>query len=280
MMQQFSSFTQILSVKTLSVLCLSGGILVAMAGAYPVQAQISETIPIDNSSSSTSTSTNTSSSTSTSTTTSPFPEPSSVLTGQRFSCQMQNGQYTVMYQPKSQAGQYFPWASPSEMGGGWSPERRCNEISRRLEAYRPDGLLEMQTGSENGYNTICATTEKNSACRILLTVPVGQDPASLRDRVFGNLATADSGQVTTSVPTFVEGRSNSILGNLNLGGLLGGAINNRNTGIVPSNRFPSNRSFSSGIYLKPYLDPSDGGTGTALINGYDRRQFNLNNFRR
>jgi len=203
-----------------------------------------------------------------------------VLTGQRFTCQSQSGQYTVMYQPKSQPGQYFPWASPSTMGGGWSPDRRCNEIARRLEQYRPDGLVEMKTSAENGYNIICATTERNPGCRIILTVPVGQDPNSIRDRVFGNLATADTGQQTISVPTFIEGdRSRS---KIDLAGLLGGISRGRNSQILTQDSSNNSTSFSgNGIYLKPYLDPSDGGTGTRLVNGFTSQgnRFNPSNFR-
>jgi hypothetical protein len=87
----------------------------------------------------------------------------------RFSCQVRQGQYIVVYQPKSQPQKYFPWAAPSTMGDAWSPERRCNEISRRLERYRPDGLLELRNSNENGYNIICATTDKNSTCRIFIS---------------------------------------------------------------------------------------------------------------
>jgi hypothetical protein len=205
------------------------------------------------------------------------PEKPDVLTGQRFSCQVQNGQYTVVYQPKSQPGKVFPWATPSAMGGGWASDRRCYEISRRLESYRPDGLVEMRTGVENGLNTICATTENNSACRIILTVPVGQDPATTRDRVFSNLATADTGQTTAPVATFVEGdRSNNILG-IDLAGLLGGRPQ-RNTN-TPAPSRPNNFS-GDGIYLKPFLDPSDGGTGAGLQNTVPiGRQFKPGRFR-
>ena len=63
----------------------------------------------------------------------------------RFFCQFTRGQYTVMYAPKSRPNEAFPWAIPQALGGGWSPELRCLEISRRLERYRPDGLLELQT---------------------------------------------------------------------------------------------------------------------------------------
>lgn len=170
-----------------------------------------------------------------------------------FSCELRNGQFTVMYHPRSQPGQAYPWAVPAEMGGGWSPQRRCQEISRRLEAYRPDGLVELLTGMENGYNILCVTTQKQSACRIVLTVPPGQDPFQIRDRVFQNLTVADSGQNTNGVATFQDG-------NLNIPGL------DKLFGIDPlnPNRRRTPRAQSKGIYLRPFLDPLDGGTGTRL----------------
>ena len=200
----------------------------------------------------------------------------------RFSCQSREGQYMVVYQPKSQPQKYFPWAAPSTMGDGWSPERRCNEISRRLELYRPDGLLEMRTSTENGYNVICATTDKNSSCRIVLTVPNGQDPIATRDKVFGNLATADSGQQTTAVNTY-RGRDrslNDITGDLGLGIDLKG-INGVLGSVLSTNR-PTSNVRSGNLYLKPFLDPSDGGTGASLAsNGLTGggRRLNPDNFR-
>lgn len=173
----------------------------------------------------------------------------------RFSCQVVNGQYTVMYNPQSQPGKYYPWASPSALGGGWSPDRRCNEISRRLEFYRPDGLLELQTGVENGYNTVCVTTEAVSSCRIVLTVPPGENPVAIRDRIFNNLLVADSGQQTTAVTAY-QGGDNGILNQI------GQAI-----GVNLSNIAGGRRANSpSSIDLRPFLDPADGGTGARLIN--------------
>ncbi len=202
----------------------------------------------------------------------------------RFSCQVRDGQYIVVYQPKSQPQKYFPWAAPSNMGDGWSPERRCTEISRRLELYRPDGLLEMRNSTENGYNVICATTDRNSACRIVFTVPNGQDPIATRDRVFGNLATADNGQLTTAVNTY-RGRDRSLNGTLrditgdhNLGIDLSG-INGVLGSVLSSNRTATNAG-SSNLYLKPFLDPSDGGTGSFSNNGFTGgSRLNPENFR-
>jgi hypothetical protein len=165
-----------------------------------------------------------------------------------------------MYYPESQPGQSYTWATPSALGGGWSPERRCNEISRRLEFYRPDGLVEMRTAVENNYNIVCVTTQKEPTCRIVLTVPPGQDPQVTRDRVFQNLTIADSGKVTEAVNTFVDGdRSSQLLNQVLKQGLSSLGIGNNSI------------RTSGNINLRPFLDPSDGGTGTQLRRGIQAR---------
>ncbi|MEH2179936.1 COP23 domain-containing protein [Nostoc sp.] len=172
----------------------------------------------------------------------------------RFTCQTYNGQYTVMYQPQSQPGQYFAWAAPAALGGGWDAQRRCTAIASRLELYRPDGLQELQTATENNENIVCVTTETNPTCRIVLTVPPGKDPYVIRNSIFQNLTTADSGQQTIAVNTYGDRNSG---GNelYNLGRTLLGSGNNR----VSSSR--------SAINLKPFLDRQDGGTGDKLRRG-------------
>ncbi|MGB3614457.1 MAG: COP23 domain-containing protein [Elainellaceae cyanobacterium] len=190
-----------------------------------------------------------------STSTGPASTGSTSLT--RFSCQLVDGEYTIMYNPESQPDGLYAWATPGDMGGGWFADRRCAEVSRRLEVYRPDGLLELRTDVENGYNTVCATTEANGACRIVFTVPQGQDPIQTRDRVFENLAIANQGQDTTAVNTYTGG-GDGILQRIG-----------RELGIdLPTNTGNGTSSGSArsdrGIDLRPFLDPADGGTGTAL----------------
>jgi hypothetical protein len=186
----------------------------------------------------------------------------SASTEPRFTCELNNGEYTVMYHPESRPGEAYAWAIPRQMGGGWSAQRRCTEISRRLESYRPDGLQEMSTAVENNYNTVCVTTQRDSSCRIVFTVPNGQDPVGTRDRVFQNLTVADTGEQTQGVNTFVSnGRSNSGVGQLGQIGNLGqlGQILNQSLSSIATGSQSSNA-----INLRPFLDPADGGTGTKL----------------
>ncbi|MCC0176030.1 COP23 domain-containing protein [Waterburya agarophytonicola K14] len=183
------------------------------------------------------------------------PPPSSTAQNRdtRFSCQLVNGEYTVMYSPESQPERSYPWAIPSELGGGWTPQKRCDAITERFEEYRGEGLLELATGTENGYDTICVTTNLDpSDCKLILTVPPGQDPQLTRDLIFDNLLVADDGQQTQGVYTFGDNQSGGdILGEV--GQVLSGSGNKKKGKTSPRN-----------INLRPFLDPADGGTGQQL----------------
>lgn len=158
-----------------------------------------------------------------------------------------------MYYPKSRPNQPFAWATPGALGGGWTPERRCAEIARRFEEYRPDGLVELQNSQLNRYNVVCVTTRQNPSCRLVFTVPPGQDPIATRNRVFDNVVVADRGEQTQSVTTFSgSDREQDLLGDLvKLGRSTLGMPNQ-----APQERGPIN--------LLPFLDPADGGTGAGL----------------
>jgi hypothetical protein len=168
----------------------------------------------------------------------------------RFACENVNGQLTVIYRPQSRQNEAYPWAVPADMGSTWNAQRRCGEIARRLESYRPDGLQELRTGIQNQHNVVCVTTEKDQSCRIVFTVPSQQDPIITRDRVFRNLTLADSGQQTAGVNTFAGTNSGGDF----LGGLFGGSSN--------STYKPSR----SGLDLRPFLSVQDGGTGNQIGN--------------
>jgi hypothetical protein len=168
----------------------------------------------------------------------------------RFRCESINNRSTVAYYPIDRPGDKYPWAIPSTMGSNWNASKRCTEIARRLEEYRRDGLKELRTEVKNQYDTVCVTTERNDECRIVFTVPKGQDAISTRDSVFRNLTMADSGQRTTGVNTFADG------GNNGFGNILGGLGGNNATSLPTQSR--------DSIDLRPFLSTKDGGTATQL----------------
>ena len=175
----------------------------------------------------------------------------------RFTCEIVNGEYTVMYYPESQPNRGYPWAIPGQLGGNWSPERRCYEITQRFESYRQDGLLEMSTDVQNNYDIICVTTQIDpSDCRIVLTVPPGQDPQLTRNLIFENLLVADDGQQTQGVYTYGDNQSGADLLN-DVGKIVG-------VDGLGGSSTTSSQNANGDIDLRPFLDPSDGGTGSQL----------------
>ena len=201
--------------------------------------------------------------------------PSPQASNTRFNCEYFNGEPTVMYRPDNQPGRSYPWAVPRTLGDGWTAERRCQEISQRLEMYRPDGLEELKTGYENNYQTICVTTQQVPGCRIVLTIPPGQSAEMVRDRVFESIAIADSGQMTQGVNAYTGGQNNNFINQL--GQLLGGKT---------PNQVQKNPKNTNGINLRPFLAQSDGGTGEKLKKSVNKstsprssHRLNTNKFR-
>ena len=239
-----------MSLKALRFLLLNSLGLFLLLSNSLAQAQV--VVPTTPSGSTSSPSTNT-------------PNSTTVNSPVRFSCQFYNGQYTVVYQPESQPGKYYPWAAPGSLGGGWTPERRCDAIANRLELYRPDGLQELDVSRTNNENIICVTTEAQPSCRIVLTVPRNKDPYNVRNSIFQNLINADDGQDTIAVNTFANPGNGSYNEIYNLGRTILGGGNNRGNSSNSNNRANSSRS---GINLKPFLDRKDGGTATNLRNGF------------
>jgi hypothetical protein len=132
-------------------------------------------------------------------------------------------------------------------------------------------MKELAIGVENGYDIICVTTEVNPSCQIVLTVPPGENPELIRDRVFENLTVADRGGQTEAVNAIVD------TGNGGLMGTLEDAM-----GIQLPRGGHSSQVNPGNINLRPFLDPADGGTGARLMENHSSgssRELNPENFR-
>lgn len=70
------------------------------------------------------------------------------------------------------------WVSSYFSGSGWTPERRCQEVSQRFESYNQTGALNyLTTGEENNLPVICVTDRKGGSCHgTLFTLKNGSNP--------------------------------------------------------------------------------------------------------
>ncbi|NEP11027.1 MAG: hypothetical protein F6J92_35555 [Symploca sp. SIO1A3] len=109
----------------------------------------------------------------------------------QFTCELINGQYTVMYTPEGQSVYTSDWLTLKPeasdfFGDAWSPQKRCQTISQRLELYRHDGFLQLRASTENGYDIVCMTTEQNPNCRIVFTLAPSEDAVLMVEQIVEN----------------------------------------------------------------------------------------------
>jgi hypothetical protein len=70
--------------------------------------------------------------------------------------------WTVIYDSDKRIQPWLGIVIP--MGGNWTPGRRCEEIERRLDNYRQDGLVALFSRTDPntpGQEVICAKTLTN-----------------------------------------------------------------------------------------------------------------------
>jgi len=69
------------------------------------------------------------------------------------------------------------WTSNVFDSAGWSPERRCQEVSARFDQYFKEGRLTyLTTGRVNGVPVICTAQSRGGACDgLLYTLKPGQN---------------------------------------------------------------------------------------------------------
>ncbi|GAB4297618.1 MAG: hypothetical protein Fur0025_35720 [Oscillatoriaceae cyanobacterium] len=106
-----------------------------------------------------------------------FSPPSQAQSPQYY-CGTSDGAPTTMYSDGT--GEPIPLIRWIYDGfGNWSPQRRCEEVSRRFQQYENEGTLEfMTTGRMNGYDVVCVARSQEGGCegRLLFTMPPGRNP--------------------------------------------------------------------------------------------------------
>jgi len=97
-----------------------------------------------------------------------------------FSCGSNNGvPATVVSTDDGRSVPLIRWTSNVFDAAGWTPERRCQEVSQRFETYRQQGRLTfITTGRINGLPVICTAPSTSANCDgLLYTLKPGHDPA-------------------------------------------------------------------------------------------------------
>lgn len=89
----------------------------------------------------------------------------------------------------TQGGQQVPlirWTSNVFNDAGWTPQRRCQEVSGRFDSYFRQGRLDyITTGRMNGLPVICTARSNGGACDgLLFTLKPGQNATQTLQDLF------------------------------------------------------------------------------------------------
>ena len=78
------------------------------------------------------------------------------------------------------------WKSTTFSGAGWTPERRCQEVSSRFQSFHAAGNLDyITTGRMNGMPVICVAKSDGGACAgLLYTLKPGQNATATLQKLF------------------------------------------------------------------------------------------------
>jgi len=137
-----------------------------------------------------------------------------------FSCQTNAGVPTTM--ARTRRGEVLPIIRWKYDGfRDWSPEQRCQEISRRFQQYNELGELNyLTTGMMNSQKVICTTSHPQGGCRnLLLTVRPGANPRqtlldllAVRSRSSAGPVSETDGRIYISIDDLIENARQSPLG--------------------------------------------------------------------
>ena len=96
------------------------------------------------------------------------------------------------------------WKSTIFSSSGWTPLKRCQEVTARFQSYHSNGLLEfITTGQINGLPAICVAKSDGDACAgLLYTLKPDQNAASTLMELFNIRSTPNSAPLeeTTARP--------------------------------------------------------------------------------
>jgi hypothetical protein len=120
-----------------------------------------------------------------------------------FYCGTSQGSPATLAKSGSRVVPIIRWSSDAFSDSGFSPERRCQEVSKRFQTYYDDGSLSfITTGRMNGQNVVCVARSHGGPCAgLLFTLKPGANPTQVINQLF-NIRTRASGPLneTTARP--------------------------------------------------------------------------------
>ena len=105
---------------------------------------------------------------------------------------------TIAWVPERQGHvRFIGWKSEYFAKGGWTPQKRCQEVSKKFQEFQESGRLEnLTTGKNNGYSVVCAVANNEQSCNgnnQLFTLKNNSDPGLVLEQLV-NIAQGKSSE--------------------------------------------------------------------------------------
>lgn len=126
---------------------------------------------------------------------------------QYFSCVNRSGvPTTVANMSSGKQIAMIRWTSSIFTDDGWTPERRCQEVSSRFTDFNNRNQLRyLTTGKMNGMHVICVALNRGDRCSgLVYTLKPGQNPTQTLNRLFGVQRTAAGPLNETGDRTYID----------------------------------------------------------------------------
>ncbi|MGK7877246.1 MAG: COP23 domain-containing protein [Xenococcaceae cyanobacterium] len=103
-----------------------------------------------------------------------------------FFCGISNGVPTTFASTSRGNVPVIRWVSSYFSSSGYTPERRCQEVSTRFQNYYNNGRLNyITTGIMNGQPVVCVTSSNGGSCSdLLFTLKQGQNASRTLQKLF------------------------------------------------------------------------------------------------
>ena len=103
-----------------------------------------------------------------------------------FSCKMFSGAWTTFVNESGKPEkQMIRWTSEFGALAGYTPERRCKEVTNRMNKYVSESGQYITHGTMNNLNVICTTDDLGKDClHLLYTLKPDQDPKLTLEDLF------------------------------------------------------------------------------------------------
>ncbi|PHV62584.1 COP23 domain-containing protein [Cyanobacterium aponinum] len=128
-----------------------------------------------------------------------FSQDSLAQTKNSYKCIQLNGKPTTIVDTARGRIQLIVWQSDFFRDSGWTPQKRCNEVTKRFQQFSDSGSLRyIATGTMNQQPVICVAEKKSSGfkCRgdgLLLTLQPKDNPSKVLTDLFNMSARTSTG---------------------------------------------------------------------------------------